>query len=95
VRRFGAAVPQELAVRFADGSTETVRWDGTQSWQRFAWVKPARAVSARIDPQGRHYLDVSKLDDGRTLDADRAATRRWTFDAAALFQTLLALIANL
>ncbi|GGX91642.1 M1 family peptidase [Massilia dura] len=95
VRRGGAAVPQVLAVTFADGSRETVRFDGAASWRRFAWDKPVRAVSAELDPERRHLLDVNKLDDSRTLEPDAGATRRWTFDLAAVFQTLLALIATL
>lgn len=95
VRRAGAAVPQELIVRFADGSHETVRFDGSQSWRRFTWDKPVRAVSAELDPRRRHLLDVDKLDDSRTLDPDRGATRRWTLDFAAIVQALLALVATL
>jgi hypothetical protein len=100
VRRRGADVPQELVVRFADGSTRTARWDvgdGTagERWRRFSFTGPARAVSAQLDPRRLHYLDANKLDDGRTLEPDPSASRRWGLDAAALAQSFLALIANL
>ena len=95
VRRRGADVPQVLVVEFADGSRETVQWSGAQRWQSFKWTKPARAVSARIDPEGKHLLDANKLDDSRTLEADGSAARRWTFDLAAIAQSLTALIATL
>jgi hypothetical protein len=95
VRRHGAAVPQLLSVRFADGSSVSVPWDGDERWRQFSWVRPARAVSAQIDPLALHYADTSKLDDARTVDPDRAASRRWTFDAATLYAALLSLIANL
>lgn len=95
LRRRGVPVPQTLVVAFADGSRETVQWHGTEQWRRFEWIKPARAVSARLDPERRHLLDVNKLDDTRTLAPDPAAARRWTFDAAAIAQTLLALVATL
>jgi hypothetical protein len=94
VRRRGAAVPQTLMVKFADGSSETVAWNGDEKWRKFSWVKPVKAVSAELDPQRRHYLDVSKLDDSRTIKADGSATRRWGSDFAALVQVLLSLIAN-
>jgi len=94
VRRQGAPVPQTLRVTFADGSVENVRWDGSEPWRRFSWVKPAKAVSAELDPQRRHFLDVSKLDDSRTIEPDASASRRWSLDIAAVFQTLLALIAT-
>ncbi|QGZ41720.1 hypothetical protein IP92_00704 [Pseudoduganella flava] len=93
VQRRGAAVPQTLVVRFADGSSATVQWNGTERWRRFDWVRPARAVSAQLDPARRHLLDVNKLDDSRTVAADDAATRRWTLDFAAIVQALLALVA--
>lgn len=94
VRRRGADVPQVLVVAFADGSKETVQWSGEQRWQTFEWTKPVKAVSARIDPERKHLLDVSKLDDSRTLRKDGSASRRWTFDFAAIFQTLISFIAT-
>ncbi|MDN4052488.1 M1 family metallopeptidase [Massilia sp. YIM B02763] len=94
VRRYGAAVPQTLVVKFADGSSETVRWDANEKWHKFSWTKPAKAVSAELDPQRVHYLDTSKLDDSRTIEADGSASRRWSMDAASIVQYLLSLIAN-
>jgi hypothetical protein len=94
LRRYGAAVPQLLTVKFADGTAETVRWDGKENWRKFSWIKPARAVSAELDPQRIHYLDASKLDDSRTLDADASASRRWGMDVAAFIEYLLTLIAT-
>ena len=97
LRRRGEAVPQTLLVRFADGSSETVKWDPQdgERWQRFVWQKPAKAVSAELDPERKHLLDVNKLDDSRTLKADGTAARRWTFDLAALAQAFLTLIATI
>jgi hypothetical protein len=94
LRRQGAPVAQLLRVKFADGSVETVRWDADEKWRKFSWVKPAKAVSAELDPQRRHFLDVSKLDDSRTIEPDASASRRWSLDIGAIFQTLLALIAT-
>jgi hypothetical protein len=94
VRRYGAVVPQTLLVKFADGSSETVRWDANEKWHKFSWVKPAKAVSAELDPQRIHYLDTSKLDDSRTIDADGSASRLWGMEFASIVQYLLSLIAN-
>jgi hypothetical protein len=95
VRREGAAVPQTLVVRFADGSSETVAWNKDEKWRTFSWVKPARAVSAELDPRRSHYLDVNKLDDSRSLAPDRSASTRWALDASAIYQLMLSLIATL
>ena len=94
VRRTGAAVPQTLRVKFADGSSETTRWDADEKWHKFSFVRPARAVSAELDPQHIHYLDVSKLDDSRTLEPDGSAKRRWGLDFAAIVDYLFSLIAS-
>lgn len=97
VRRDGAAVPQTLVVRFADGSSETVEWRAAspdEKWRMFSWVKPARAVSAELDPRRSHYLDANKLDDSRSITPDRSASTRWTSDVAAFFQLILSLIAT-
>ncbi|MFZ3287843.1 MAG: M1 family metallopeptidase [Telluria sp.] len=94
LRRRGAPVPQTLVVSFADGSRETVTWNNDEKWQTFSWVKPVKAVSAELDPKRIHYLDTSKLDDSRTVKADRSASRRWGAEFAALVQILLSLIAT-
>jgi hypothetical protein len=94
LRRRGAAVPQTLVVRFADGSSETASWQGGENWRRFSWTRPAKAVSAELDPQRMHYLDVNKLDDSRTVKADAGASRRWSADFAAFVQILVSLIAG-
>ena len=95
VRRRGAAVPQTLLVTFADGSGETASWNNDARWQRYSWTRPARAVSAELDPQRLHALDVNKLDDSRTVKTDASASRRWGGDVAAVVQILLSLVANL
>lgn len=93
LRRYGAPVPQTVLVTFADGSKETAVWDDDRNWARFSWVKPVKAVSAELDPERRHYLDTSKLDDTRAVQADPRASRRWGADIAAFIQTLFNLIA--
>ncbi|KQV45462.1 MULTISPECIES: M1 family metallopeptidase [unclassified Duganella] len=95
VRRRGADVLQTLVVTFADGTTEIVLWDGAERWRTFEWTRPSKAVSAELDPGRQHYLDANKLDDSRTLKSDGRAARRWSFDFAAIVQTLLSFIATL
>ncbi len=94
VRRRGADVPQTLRVGFADGSSRTVRFDGTRSWQRFAWTTPSRATAAQLDPDRRVYLDANKLDDGKAIEPDGAVARTWGGRAIALLQSFLALLVS-
>ncbi|MFP5392294.1 MAG: M1 family metallopeptidase [Gammaproteobacteria bacterium] len=98
VRRRGAAVPQTLVVRFADGSVEQARFDPgpgmSERWQTFSWTRPAPAVSADLDPGRLHYLDVNKLDDSRTLAPDPRASRRWSAAWAAFVNLFFSLLAT-
>ncbi|KFN44864.1 M1 family metallopeptidase [Arenimonas oryziterrae] len=95
LRRQGAAVPQTLVVKFADGSSETVHWNENRAWARFVWTKPVKAVSAELDPQGLNLLDANKLDDSRTLEPDPSASRRWSSDVAAVIETAYSLLVTL
>ncbi len=95
LRRRGSPVPQTVLVRFEDGSSETATWNNSERWQRFTWIKPARAVSVHLDPQRVHYLDANKLDDTRTLAANPAASRRWGADFGAIVNIVFALIASI
>jgi hypothetical protein len=94
VRRYGTAVPQTLLVKFADGSSETVQWNLDEKWHKFTWLKPVKAVSAELDPKRLHFLDVSMLDDSRTLKADSSASTRWASEFASIVQFILSLIAT-
>jgi hypothetical protein len=95
VRRDGAPVPQTLVVKFEDGSTESVQWEDDARWRRFTFVKPIRAKSAELDEGRHHYLDYNKLNDGKTRERDRVASRRWGIDLSAAVEVLYALLGAL
>ncbi len=95
MRRDGAPVPQLLRVKFADGSHEDVRWNDGRRWARFDFTRPAKAVSAALDPEQKILLDTNKLNDSRTTMADGSASRRWSADAASLLQVFYALMGSL
>ena len=88
-------MPQTLVVTFADGSKETVQWNEDRAWARFMWVKPVKVVSAQLDPERKNLLDANKLDDSRTVDADKSASRRWAGHLAAAVQSLYAMLVTL
>lgn len=95
LRRRGAAQPQTLVVKFADGSEERVVWDDQTRWKRFSWVKPVKAVSAELDPLQTQRLDISFADNSRRLEADARGTRRLLNDAGAALMSFLALLSAL
>jgi hypothetical protein len=95
VRRDGEAVPQLLRVKFADGSSEDVHWDDDRRWARFEFTKPAKVVSAALDPDEKIYLDANKLNDSLATKPNDRASRRWSADAASLLQVFYALVGSL
>ncbi len=95
LRRRGAAQPQTLIVKFADGSEEKVVWDDQERWKRYTWVKPVKAVSAELDPQQAQRLDMSVADNSRRLKPDSRGTRRLISDAGSALMSFLALLSTL
>jgi hypothetical protein len=93
VRRLGAGqFPVDVRVRFEDGHEERERWDGRARWQYLTFDRPARAVSAEIDPERRLLLDTNFTNNSRTLQPanDEAAVKwslRWMIWLQDLFMT--------
>ncbi len=90
VAREGADVPQVLKVTFADGSSETVRFEGSQRWFRFGWVKPVKATRVELDPAGLYPMDRSRTDNVRGLKSGTAAGGHFGSRAMAWLQVLIA-----
>jgi hypothetical protein len=95
VRRDGAPVPELLRVKFADGSSEDVRWDDDRRWARFVFTRPGKAISATLDPEQTIYLDANKINDSLSTKADGSASRRWSADVASVLQAFYALVGSL
>lgn len=95
LRRRGASQAQTVVVKFADGSEERVVWDDQARWKRFTWVKPVKAVSAQLDPQETHRLDVSFADNSRRMEPDARGARRFLSDIGAALMSVLALLSAL
>jgi hypothetical protein len=97
VRRNGSFIfPVNLEVGFSDGSKEQAIWDGKDSWMRFTWEKPVRAVYAQIDRDQNVLLDINSFNNSFTLRADRTArwklTNYWIFTQQLLAQWLSFLV---
>jgi hypothetical protein len=82
VRRLGdLQIPIVVAFKFAGRPVERRSWDGLARWTRFAfgYAEPLEWVD--VDPDRKIALDVSWLNNGRVLAADRRApvamTSRW------------------
>jgi len=97
-RRHGSGqLPVDVLVTFTDGHQERERWNGLSRWQTFTYDRPARAVSAQIDPERVLLLDTNFTNNSRTLEParDRAATKwslRWMIWLQDLFMTCAFLV---
>lgn len=90
-RRIGSGqFPVDVLVTFSDGHQERERWDGRARWQTFSYDRPARAVSAQIDPERVLLLDTNFTNNSRALTpaGDRAATK-WSLRWMVWLQDLL------
>jgi hypothetical protein len=55
--RIGGDARVQVLIRFKDGTTETRTWDGQARWARFEILKPVKAESVQIDPEGIWLID--------------------------------------
>ena len=84
--------PQELLVTLADGRKIRETWDGKDRWKRFVYDLPVKAASAQLDPDRKLVLDVSRLNDSRTLAPSKAPVRKASLHLLGWLQGLLTLI---
>jgi len=95
VRRYQAQVPQTVAIRFDDGVTEVLQWPAEERWHRWVLERPARVETVQLDPLREVFLDLDKLDDGRTREPAPAASARWTLELEAWAGLVLAILGAL
>ena len=86
-------VPVEIELRFADGSTQRVKWDdrGTTHWERFLVKRSSPLAEVWIDPDGKLWLDSPMLHHWR-IDGDGDASLRSAAWFATAAQTLMQVI---
>ncbi len=96
LRRYGEArvrgdVPVKVVVDFEDGSRETRFWDGQARWARLAFAKPARAVSAQVDPDGVWLIDSNLANNTYVVRPVRRGLVRLLSELLVVVQNVLAL----
>jgi hypothetical protein len=94
-RRQGAGVPQVLVITFEDDSVERIDWPAGERWGRWEMTRPVKVRSAQLDGERKVFLDLNKLDDGRTRQARRGPAARLTLSAGGWIQFLLAVLESL
>jgi hypothetical protein len=86
-------VPLDIELKFADGSTQRVRWDdrGNGNWERFTIERSSRLVEVWLDPEGKIALDNPTTRHYR-LDGDGAAALRAGAWFGSFAQTLMQIV---
>jgi len=94
VQNTGAVhVPVEIELKFADGSTQRLRWDdrGNGNWERFTIERSSRLVEVWLDPESKIALDNPTTHHYR-LDGDGAAALRAGAWFGSFAQTLMQIV---
>lgn len=82
--------PVTVEFRFDDGRSLRREWAGRSRWARWTFEGPAKLVSAEVDPDGWMALDVDRVNNGKSVEPDRAPALAYLTDIlywlTALFQ---------
>jgi hypothetical protein len=91
VRRLGSGLfPVDVLVTFGNGEQARVKWSGRPRWEQFTFDRPAKAVSAQIDPERVLLLDPYYTNNSKTLEpAADAASTKWSLRWMIWLQDLL------
>ncbi|MDZ7262285.1 MAG: M1 family metallopeptidase [candidate division KSB1 bacterium] len=96
IRRLGGVIfPLEVLIKFENGEEIRESWDGQSRWVRFKYQKPARLVSAQVDPENKLALDINLTNNSRTLKSQSKGVYRLTFKWLFWMQNILQLFSFL
>jgi hypothetical protein len=86
-------VPVEIELRFADGSSQRVKWDdrGNGSWERFVIQRSSELTEVQIDPDHKIALADPSRHHHR-IEPDGSASLRAAARLSAITQTLMQLV---
>jgi Peptidase family M1 domain len=77
VKRVGDFVfPVDVVVKFDDGYVATEHWDGQDRWMRYRYDRPAKLVSAEIDPQNQVTMDRDLFNNSYIVQPDPRAAHK-------------------
>jgi hypothetical protein len=94
-RRGEGRHPVALEVAFEDGTVETRTWDGRYRWERYRFVRPSRAVHARLHPNGELPMDLDRGNDSRTVERNAKPAVAWGGHVLYVAQTIWQVLGGL
>ncbi len=86
-------MPQSVRVTFADGSQQTVEWNGLDETHELTFEHAAPVAEVFIDPSNETILDVNRLNNRRVQNPNGLGfATKYKFKAAVFFQQLLGIV---
>lgn len=84
--------PVEATIKFDNGETTQVHWDGKDRWVRYVYRKKAKVDSVEIDPDYQVTMDSNYLNNSHATDSQSGATSKiatyWMFLTQMLSQMM-------
>lgn len=78
-RKGDFVLPVTVEVRFDDGSSTRLWWDGADRWKKFAFTKRGvKVVSAEVDPDHIVVLDKDQFNNSYRVTPDNTAAHKLT-----------------
>ncbi len=94
VERRGEFVhPVTVELVFDDGEKLRYEWDGRSRWKKYVEIRPAKLVSAEVDPEHHMMLDVDQLNNSIRLEKDQKPAAKMVAHFVFWIQNLLQLTA--
>ena len=84
--------PMPLRVRFEDGRTQTLAWDGKAQWKTFAFTSSAPVVEAFLDPKHVAWLETDRLDNRKVRPPRSVLARKQQFKFTVWLQQFFQLM---
>ncbi len=79
----GVKIPVEILVHFSNGSEELERWNGKGRVKVFDFVKPSKAVWAKVDPFNKLPIDINITNN--SLNTRPRTSVIWKYTSKVLF----------
>ncbi len=70
-------LPQEVLVRFEDGTEILEKWDGKKRTHGFVYTGNSKVASATIDPEEKIYMDKNFLNNSLRTEPDTSTIRKY------------------
>ncbi len=90
IRRHGDfTFPVEIEIKYDDGETERVHWDGKDYWKKLTFEGTREVVQATIDPDNKVPIDINTTNNSEAAKKEGTGVAKLGFTSLFLTQTVL------